>query len=142
VFRNGSLQNKTACTSYVEPWLVAVGGWWLVAVGGWSPMAVGGWRLVAVAGWRLVVPGGGPERRPSAKKKKGFLKDRPENVTSIYTSSPKAHSTISYSKLILRGKIIPSILNMDIERIKLVEKMRLFSLDAETFTLNQDCKHT
>ena len=35
---------KTACSSYVQPWLAAVGGW----------------RLVAFGGWRLVVPWGGP----------------------------------------------------------------------------------
>ena len=26
---------KTACSSYVQPWLVAVGGWWRLVVGGW-----------------------------------------------------------------------------------------------------------
>ena len=55
-----SFPKKTACSSYVQPWLVAVGGWRLVAVGGWRLVAVGGWRLVAVGGWqsanwRLVV---------------------------------------------------------------------------------------
>ena len=42
---------KTACSSYVQPWLVAVGGWRLAAIGGWQ-LATGGW-------WRLVVVGGG-----------------------------------------------------------------------------------
>ena len=54
VFLNGSFSKKAACSSYVEPWLVAVGGWrQLVAVGS-------GWRLVAAGGWRLVAPWGGP----------------------------------------------------------------------------------
>ena len=75
VFLNSRSAKKTTCGSYVQPWLVALGGWWLVAIGGWqlatggwwrlavsswSPLAVGGWRLVAVDGWRLVVPWGGP----------------------------------------------------------------------------------
>ena len=78
---------KDSCSSYVQPWLVAVGGgwrlvvvgggWWLVTggwwrlavVGGWSPLAVGGgwwlavgggWCLAAVGGWLLVVPRGSP----------------------------------------------------------------------------------
>ena len=76
---------KTACSSYVQPWLVAIGGWRMVAVGGcwwviggwwrlavvggwrlvgaggWWRLAVGGgWRLVAVGGWLWVVSGGGP----------------------------------------------------------------------------------
>ena len=63
---------KTACSSYVQLWLVVVDGWRLVAIGGpW--LAVGDWWLVAVGmvggwlplvagGWRLVVggPWGGP----------------------------------------------------------------------------------
>ena len=32
---------KTARSSYVQPWLVAIGGWWRLAVGG-------GWWLVAI----------------------------------------------------------------------------------------------
>ena len=32
---------KTTCSSYVEPWLVAIGGWRLAVGGGW-------WQLVAV----------------------------------------------------------------------------------------------
>ena len=75
----------TACSSYVQPWLVAIGGWrlveiagggWRLAVGGWQRLAavggswqlvmggwwrlaaVDGWRLVAVGGWRLVAVGG------------------------------------------------------------------------------------
>ena len=68
----------TACSSYVQPWSVAIGGWRLVEIAGWRLAAVGswrwvvgggwqrlvavggGWRLVAVGGWRLVVPWGGP----------------------------------------------------------------------------------
>ena len=65
----------TACSSYVQPWLVAIGGWrlveiagWRLAVGGWRRLAAvgsswqlvmgGWWRLVAVGGWRLAVGGG------------------------------------------------------------------------------------
>ena len=67
---------KTAWSSYVQPWLVAigswqlaVGGWWRLVVGDWWLVAVGSgwqlavgrrWRLVVVGGWRSVVPGGGP----------------------------------------------------------------------------------
>ena len=79
-----SFPKKTASSSYVQPWLVAGGGWRLVAIGGWQ-LATGGWRrlvvgdwwlvavgsgwrlavgrrwrLAAVGGWRLVVPWGGP----------------------------------------------------------------------------------
>ena len=65
----------TACSSYVQPclvaisgWRLAVGGWWRLAVGGWWRLPVGGWwlavgggwRLMGVGGWRLVVPWGGP----------------------------------------------------------------------------------
>ena len=62
---------KTACSSYVQPWLVlvAVGGgwrrlvvgdWWLVAVGSGWRLAVGRrWRLAAVGGWRRLAVGGG-----------------------------------------------------------------------------------
>ena len=32
---------KTACSSYVPPWLAAIGGWRLVTIGGWR-LAVGG----------------------------------------------------------------------------------------------------
>ena len=66
---------KTACSSHVQPWLVAIGGWqlveiggWRLATGGWSRLVVvgggrwlvigGWWRLVAVGGWRLVAAGG------------------------------------------------------------------------------------
>ena len=46
---------KTACSSYVQPWWVAIGGWWLV-VGDWWLMAVGsGWWLAVGRSWRLVV---------------------------------------------------------------------------------------
>ena len=64
-----------ACSSYVQPWFMAIGGWrlveiagWRLAVGGWRRLAaVGGscqlvmggwWRLAAVDGWRLVAVGG------------------------------------------------------------------------------------
>ena len=43
-FLNGSFAKKTACSSYVQPWWVAIGGWRLVAIGGW-------WWLVVVGGW-------------------------------------------------------------------------------------------
>ena len=83
LFRNMVFSKTTACSSYVQPWLVAIGGWRLVeiggcrlAVGGWRRLvavgsswqlvmggwrrlaAVDGWRLVAVGGWRLVAVGG------------------------------------------------------------------------------------
>ena len=55
------------CSSYVQPWLVVIGGrrlvvgnWRLVAVGGgWQRLVVGDWWLVAVgSGWRSAVGGG------------------------------------------------------------------------------------
>ena len=62
---------KTACSSYVQPWLVAIGGWrlvavgggwrrfgWRLVVGGWWLAAGGWWRLAAVGDWQLVVGGG------------------------------------------------------------------------------------
>ena len=50
---------KTACSSYVQPWLVAIGGWQLAVVGDWQLAVSGGWWwLAAVGGWRLVVGGG------------------------------------------------------------------------------------
>ena len=74
------LCKKTACSSYIQPWFVAIGGWrlavggdWRLAVGGWwrlvavgggwwlaigGLVGVGGWRLAAVgSGWRLAVGG-------------------------------------------------------------------------------------
>ena len=39
----------TVCSSYVQSWLVAIGGWRLVEIG---------WRL-AVGGWRQLAAGGG-----------------------------------------------------------------------------------
>ena len=53
---------KAACTSHVQPWLVAIGGWQLVLVGGWW-LAVGDKRLVVRdcwvgtvgSGWRVAV---------------------------------------------------------------------------------------
>ena len=91
---------KTACSSYAQPWLVAVGGWRLVAIGGWQlatggwwRLVVGDWRLVAVGSgwrlavgrrWRLAVDGswwlavGGPLGRSLTKRKKiSVPKDRP-----------------------------------------------------------------
>ena len=76
LFRNMVFSKTTACSSYVQPWLVAIGSWrlveiagWRLAVGGWRRLAaVGGswqlvmggwWRLAAVDGWRLVAVGGG-----------------------------------------------------------------------------------
>ena len=67
-----SSPKKTVCSSYVQPWRMAVGGWrlavggdwrlavghwWVVAVGGgWRRLVVGDWWLVAVGnGWRLVI---------------------------------------------------------------------------------------
>ena len=64
VFLNGSFCKKTACSSYVQPWLVAIGGWrlatggwWRLVVvdGGWWLVIGGWWRLAVVAGWRLAV---------------------------------------------------------------------------------------
>ena len=66
---------KTVCSSSVQPWLVAIGGWQLVAVGGgWRRLAVGRrWRL-AVGGWWLVIPWGGPSGRSLMKKKSSSLR--------------------------------------------------------------------
>ena len=75
LFRYMVFSKTTACSSYVQPWLVAIGGWrlveiagWRLAVGSWRRLAaVGGswqlvmggwWRLAAVDGWRLVAVGG------------------------------------------------------------------------------------
>ena len=85
LFRNMVFSKMTACSSYVQPWLVAIGGWRLVDIAGWWLAAVGGnwqlvmggwWRLaavdswrLAVGGWRLVVPWGG-----LGKKKSGPLR--------------------------------------------------------------------
>ena len=49
---------KTACNSYVQPSLVAIGGWWLVAIGGWW-LATGGWWRLVVGDWWLVAVGCG-----------------------------------------------------------------------------------
>ena len=49
--RNMVFSKTTACSSYVQPWLVAIGGWRLVEIAGWQ-LAVGGWRrLAAVGSW-------------------------------------------------------------------------------------------
>ena len=67
LFRYMVFSKTTACSSYVQPWLVAIGGWRLVEIAGWRLTAVGGswqlvmggwWRLAAVDGWRLVAVGG------------------------------------------------------------------------------------
>ena len=51
LFRNMVFSKTTACSSYVQPWLVAIGGWRLVEIAGWR-LAVGGWRrLAAVGNW-------------------------------------------------------------------------------------------
>ena len=56
--RKPQFSKNTACSSYVQPWLVVAvggvgGGWWLVADGSsWRLVAVGGWRsLEAVLSW-------------------------------------------------------------------------------------------
>ena len=49
---------KTACSSYVQPWLVAVGGWRVVAIGSWRLATGGWWRLVVVGGDGWLVIGG------------------------------------------------------------------------------------
>ena len=97
-------RKMTTHSSYVPPWLLAIGGWRLavgdwrvVAVGGgWRRLVVGDWWLAAVgSGWRLAVGrrwrlavGGwwrlaiGGWRSPGAvlsRKKIGFLQDRPGN---------------------------------------------------------------
>ena len=49
---------KTACSSYVQPSLVAIGGCRLAAIGGWRLATGGWWRLVVVGGfWWLVIGG-------------------------------------------------------------------------------------
>ena len=91
----GQFCKKTTCSSYVQPWLVAIGCWRLVAIsgwqlavgGGWWRLAVGDWWLLAVgSGWRFAAVGGGrllavgPLRRSLRvvlSKKNGALKDRP-----------------------------------------------------------------
>ena len=62
---------KIGCSSHVQPWLVAIGGWRLVAIGGWRRLvAVGsGWQLAVGCHWRLVVgvwwsPGAVPKGGP------------------------------------------------------------------------------
>ena len=67
VFPKRQFCKKTACSSYVQPWLVAIGGLRLVAIGSWRLATGGWWRLVVVGGgwwlviggwWRLAVVGG------------------------------------------------------------------------------------
>ena len=51
LFRYMVFSKTTVCSSYVQPWLVAIGGWRLVEIAGWR-LAVGGWRrLAAVGSW-------------------------------------------------------------------------------------------
>ena len=58
MFRYMVFSKTTACSSYVQPWLVAIGGWRLVEIAGWR-LAVGGWRRLAAVGgsWQLVMGG-------------------------------------------------------------------------------------
>ena len=49
LFRNMVFSKTTACSSFVQPWLVAIGGWRLVGVAG-CRLAVGGWRRLAAVG--------------------------------------------------------------------------------------------
>ena len=101
LFRNMVFSKTTACSSYVQPWLVEIAGWRLVVGGGsavgssWQLVMGGWWRLAAVDGWRLAVGGwwrlavggswrlavGGPLGRSLSavlnKKKIWSLKDRP-----------------------------------------------------------------
>ena len=58
LFRNMVFSKTTACSSYVQPWLVEIGGWRLVEIAGWQ-LAVGGWRRLAAVGgsWQLVMGG-------------------------------------------------------------------------------------
>ena len=65
LFRYMVFSKTTACSSYVQPWLVEIGGWrlaagedWRLAVGGsWQLVMGGWWRLAAVDGWRLEAVG-------------------------------------------------------------------------------------
>ena len=50
VFLNGNFAKKIACSSHIQPWLVAIGGWRLATGGCWRLVVVGG-------GWWLVVGG-------------------------------------------------------------------------------------
>ena len=56
LFQNIVFSKTTACSSSVQSWLVAIGGWRLVEIAGWQ-LAVGGWRLVEIGGWQLAVGG-------------------------------------------------------------------------------------
>ena len=111
LFRNMVFSKTTACSSYVQPWLVAIGSWRLVEIASWRLAAVGGswqfvmggwWRLAAVDGWRLVAVGGwrrlavggswrltvggplGRSLRAVLNKKIWFRKDRPAHVPCIF----------------------------------------------------------
>ena len=58
LFQSMVFSKTTACSSYVQPWLVAIGGSRLVEIAGWR-LAVGGWRRLAAVGgsWQLVMGG-------------------------------------------------------------------------------------
>ena len=58
LFQYMVFSKMTACSSYVQPWLVAIGGWRLVEIAGWELVIGGSWRLAAVDGWWLVAVGG------------------------------------------------------------------------------------
>ena len=60
LFRYMVFSKMTAFSSYVQPWLVAIGGWRLVEIAGWRLAAVGGsWRQLAVGDGLLVAVGSG-----------------------------------------------------------------------------------
>ena len=70
----------TTCSSYVPPWLVAIGGWRLVEIAGWRLVVGGVWRQLAVGdGWLAAVGGplGRSIRAVLNKKKIWSLKDHP-----------------------------------------------------------------
>ena len=116
----------TACSSYVQPWLVAIGGWRLVEIAGWRLAAVGGgWRQLAVgdgwlvavdSGWRLAVAGGwrlavgGPLGRSLRavlnKKKIWSLKDRP-GTHPLTRPSPRGWASDTLSNSLVGREEIP-----------------------------------
>ena len=52
LFRYMVFSKTTACSSYVQPWLAAIGGWRLVEIAGWRLVVGSGWRqLAAVGSW-------------------------------------------------------------------------------------------
>ena len=62
-------------------WLVIGGSWWWLALGGWSPLAVGGWRLLAVGGWRSF----GTVLNKKKLKKIQFLQDPPGQNKKLFS---------------------------------------------------------